>query len=39
MAPIRKRFSPNSANHIEYMELYKKYRDLYSAVKGLGKDE
>lgn len=35
MVTIRKVFTPNKENSIIYSELYKKYANLYSAVKGL----
>ncbi|MBQ4612745.1 MAG: carbohydrate kinase [Clostridia bacterium] len=35
MAPVRKVFSPNEATVPIYRELYKKYANLYRAVKGL----
>ncbi len=35
MAPVRRVFKPNSENTKIYSELYKKYANLYNAVKGL----
>lgn len=35
MATVRKVFSPNSENKTEYAALYKKYANLYNAVKSL----
>lgn len=35
MAQIRKVFKPNTNNSIVYSKLYKKYANLYNAVKGL----
>ena len=35
MATVRKVFTPSKENSIIYSELYKKYANLYSAVKGL----
>lgn len=35
MAPTRKVFSPNIDNCTKYAELYKKYKNLYKAVKSL----
>ena len=35
MVTVRKVFTPNKENSIIYSELYKKYANLYSAVKGL----
>ena len=35
MVTVRKVFEPNKENSIIYSELYKKYANLYNAVKGL----
>lgn len=35
MSPTRKIFSPNVANSAAYGELYKKYKNLYNAIKSL----
>lgn len=35
MAPVRKTFSPNTEKQKLYSEYYKKYANLYNAVKGL----
>ena len=35
MANVRKVFEPNKENSIVYLEFYKKYANLYNAVKGL----
>lgn len=35
MVTVRKVFTPNKENSIIYSELYKKYANLYNAVKGL----
>ena len=35
MAPIRKVFSPNQKKNKTYLSLYKKYKNLYNAVKNL----
>ena len=35
MVSVRKVFTPDKANHLKYMELYNKYVNIYSAVKGL----
>ena len=35
MAPVRKTFSPNKSNMEIYSDYYKKYANLYNAVKGL----
>lgn len=35
MATVRKVFTPNAENRKTYAELYKKYANLYTAIKGL----
>ena len=35
MAPVRKTFSPNVGKQKLYSEHYKKYANLYNAIKGL----
>ncbi len=35
MVTTRKIFTPNTQNHTIYAELYKKYANLYNAIKGL----
>ena len=35
MVSVRKVFTPNETNHSKYMELYNKYANVYSAIKGL----